>query len=264
MHIPLGKIQANRHQPRKRFDEEHLKALSDSIRNDGVLQPVVVRRQGDQYELVMGERRYKAARLAGIASIPAIVKNVEEVDSLRLALVENLQRENLSPLEVANAYFVLVDRFGLSQGELARLVGKDRSSVSNTLRLLSLPEEIRSMIEDRLLSESHARTLLAVPDAAKQLELAKKIVENNMSVRDTEAEANEARSDIETDKRKSASVKKEKPAHIKFLEKAFSSHLSTRVSIDEKRGGRGRIVVDFYSHEEFERLAALMNLPIPR
>ena len=259
LQIPLGKIVANRLQPRTRFDDENLNALSESIRHDGILQPVVVRRHGDDFELVMGERRLKAARLAGIPTVPAIVKKVEEVDSLRLALVENLQRENLGPLEVARAYRALIDTFGLAQEEMARLVGKDRSSVANTLRLLNLPGEVLPMIEDGRLSESHARTLLALSSESEQIELAKKIVANNLSVREVEAEAGESKKS-----KRRREDRKEKPAHLAFLEKAISSHLSTRVSIDEKRGGKGRIVIEFFNHEEFERLTTLMNLPVPR
>lgn len=260
LELPLSEIRVNPLQPRKSFDEEKIKALSESIENDGVLQPVVVRQKGDRYELIMGERRLQAARLAGVPTIPAVVRSAEDVDSLRLALVENLQRENLNPIEVAEAYRALIDRFGLSQSELSRLVGKDRSSVANTLRILGLPEEIRTFIAEGKISEGHARALLALSTRSAQISLAERIVRDRLTVRQVENETGVERKK----KPMSATSPKVKPAHIDMLEKAVSAHLSTRVSIDERRGGKGSLVIEFYSHEEFERLMAMMNIPLPR
>jgi len=187
-HIPVDQIRGNPHQPRKRFDGDRIQSLAESIKTDGVLQPVVVRRKGDQYELVMGERRIQAARLAGVPTVPAIVRAVAEADALRLALVENLQREDLNPIEVAEGYRALIDKFGLSQEEIAGLAGKDRSSVANTLRLLGLPDEIRSLIVDGKLAEGHARALLALPTRAEQLAWADRITKRELNVRQVEAE----------------------------------------------------------------------------
>lgn len=258
-HIPVGNILANPQQPRKRFDKERIQSLAESIRTDGVLQPVVVRQRGERYELIMGERRLQAARVAGVPTIPAIVRPVKEADALRLALVENLQREDLNPVEVAEAYRALVDKFGLSQQELAGLVGKERSSVANTLRLLALPEEVRTMVVEEKLSEGHARALLALSTRAEQLAMADRIIKKQLNVRQTEIEIGGRRENQVKSK-----TKKVKPTHIGLLETAFSQHLSTRVSIDEKRGGKGKIVVEFYSHDDFERLATLMEIPLPR
>jgi len=260
-HLALDTIDANPLQPRKTFDDEKLKQLSESIREDGVLQPVVVRRKGARYELVMGERRLQAARLAGAASVPAVVKDVRDADSLRLAVVENIQRENLNAIEVANAYRQLIASFGLSQSDLAQLVGRDRSSVANTLRLLNLPDEVQTMIVEDKITEGHARALLSLPTQKEQLALARRIVEQNLSVRQTEAMTGLVRAQK---KETSTSGKKEKPAYLTDLEKAFSSHLGTKVTIDERRGGKGKISVEFYSHEDFERLTTLMNIPLPR
>jgi ParB family chromosome partitioning protein len=246
-------------QPRKSMDDEKLRQLADSIKEDGVLQPVVVRRKGDRYELVMGERRLQAAKLAGSASIPVIVKDVKDVDSLRLALVENIQRENLNAIEVAQAYRELVASYGLSQAELARLVGRDRSSVANTLRLLNLPDEVKGMIVDGQITEGHARALLSLPTQKEQLTMARRIVKENLSVRQTEAITGLVRT-----KKRPAGLRREKPAYITDLENAFASHLGTKVLIDEKRGGKGKITVEFYSHDDFERLAELMNVKLPR
>jgi ParB family chromosome partitioning protein len=188
-----------------------------------------------------------------------VVRAVAEADSLRLALVENIQREDLNAIEVAEAYRMLIDKFGLSQQELADLVAKDRSSVSNTLRLLGLPEEIRSLVADGKLSEGHARTLLALPTRAEQLAWADRIIKKQLNVRQTEIELGGARK-----RAVKGRPKKDKPPHIALLEKEISRYLSTRVAVEERRGGKGKIVIDFYSHDDFERLTSLLGLPLPR
>jgi len=258
--VDVTEIETNPHQPRKTLDDIKLKQLSESIKEDGVLQPIVVRRSGDKFQLVMGERRLQAARLAGMPKVPALVKNVKDVDSLRLALVENIQREDLNAIEVAYAYRALVGSFGLTQSDLAQLIGRDRSSIANTLRLLNLPEEVQNMIVGEQLTGGHARALLALPTQKDQLELARRIVKNNLSVRQAETEVGL----VSKKKRKTEKQPEDKPTHIKFLQNAISNHLGTRVVIDEKRGGKGKITIEFYNHEDFERLATLLNLPLPR
>lgn len=259
--VPVDKIEANPHQPRKRFDDVKLRELSESIKADGVLQPVVVRRKGAKYELIMGERRLQAARIAGAASIPVVVKDVRDVDSLRLALVENIQRENLNAIEEAFAYRQLVASFGLSQADVARLVGRDRSSVANALRLLNLPQEVQEMVAEEKITGGHARALLSLPTQKEQLELARRIVKQNLSVRQVEAETGLVRTSAAKVARENV---KERPAYIVDLERALSNHLSTKVIVDEKRGGKGKLTIEFYSHDDFERLAALMQIPLPR
>jgi len=258
--LDVTEIETNPHQPRRTIDDEKLKQLSESIKEDGVLQPIVVRRSGEKFQLIMGERRLQAARLAGMPRVPVLVKNVKDVDSLRLALVENIQREDLNVIEIAYAYRALVGSFGLTQSDLAQLIGRDRSSVANTLRLLNLPQEVQDMIVGEQLTGGHARALLALPTQKDQLELARRIVKKNLSVRQAEMEAG-----LVSKKRRNADKRpKEKPAHIKYLENAISNHLGTRVIIDEKRGGKGKISIEFYNNEDFERLAMLLNLPLPR
>lgn len=258
--VSLDRIDTNPRQPRKRFDTEKLQELSDSIREDGVLQPVVVRRKGDRFELIMGERRMQAAKLAGMTQVPVVVKDeVRDVDSLRLALVENIQRENLNPIEVGQAYKQLVAEFGISQADLARMVGRDRSSVANSIRLLNLPEEVQQMVADEKLSGGHAKALLALPTQKEQLALGRRIVETGMSVRDAEKAVG-----LVKPAAKKVREPKERPAHLVDLEKTFASHLGTRVHISEKRGGSGKITIEFYSHEDFERLSSLMEIPLPR
>lgn len=259
LNLPLDTIEVNPNQPRKHFDEESIKGLSESIREDGLLQPVVVRRRGDRYQLVLGERRLKAAKLAGVATVPAIMKAVEDGDSLRLALVENLQRENLNPMDVAQAYRTLIDRFGITQEELASMIGKDRSSVANTLRLLKLPEKVRAFLLENKLSEGHARAILALPLASEQIALAERIVRTGLSVREAEESVGQKKSS-----KRARKAEKTKPPHISFLENAISQYLATKVAIEEKRGGKGYMVINFYSHDDFERLCELMQIPLPR
>lgn len=258
--VPTDAVEANPFQPRKRFDAERLKELADSIRADGILQPVVVRRKGAKYELIMGERRLQAARLAGVPTIPVIVRDVRDADALRLAIVENIQRENLNAIEEAVAFRRLIAEFGLSQADVAGVVGKDRSSVANTLRLLNLPEDVQRMVEDGTLTGGHARALLSLPTQKEQLALARRIAEQNLSVRQVEAEVGLSR----VKKSNAARRHKEKPAYLADLEKAFAQYLGTRVAIEEKRGGKGRIQIEFYSYDDFERLAGLMHVQLPR
>ncbi len=258
--VPTDEVEANPYQPRKRFDDERLKELADSIRTDGVLQPVVVRRKGPKYELIMGERRLQAARLAGIPTIPVVVREVRDADALRLAIVENIQRENLNAIEEAQAFRRLISEFGLSQADVAGMVSKDRSSVANTLRLLNLPSDVQRMVEDGTLTGGHARALLSLATQKEQTALARRIAEQNLSVRQVEAEVGLTR----VKKSTAARRHREKPAYLADLEKAFAQHLGTRVSIEEKRGGKGRLQIEFYSFDDFERLAGLMHIPLPR
>ncbi len=257
--IPIETVDSNPFQPRQRFDGDRLKELADSIRTDGVLQPVVVRRKGARYELIMGERRLQAAKLAGVPAIPVVVRDVRDADALRLAIVENVQRENLNAIEEAQAYRRLISEFGLSQADVAGLVGKDRSSVANTVRLLNLPEEVQRMVADAVLTGGHARALLSLATQKEQLALARRIAEQNLSVRQVEAEVG-----LRRERKSDEKPKKEKPAYLADLEKAFAQYLGTRVAIDEKRGGKGRISIEFYSYDDFERLASLMHVPLPR
>src|SRR5215831_15917118 len=189
-HIPLEQIHPNPRQPRRRFEHESTSGLADSIRAQGLIQPVVLRpRLQGGYELIAGERRWRAAREAGLATVPAIVREADDRDSLLLALVENVAREDLSPVEEARGYAVLIDEFGLALGEVAERVGRSKPAVSNRIRLLELPEDVLAMVERRELSEGHARAVLAVPDHDGRRKLAKRIVKEGMSVRAAERAA---------------------------------------------------------------------------
>jgi ParB family transcriptional regulator, chromosome partitioning protein len=188
-HLPVGAIRPNRRQPRKRLDSQSVAELAESVRIQGVVQPVLVRPAEEGYELIAGERRWRAARSAGLATIPAVVREAEDVDALMLALVENVARENLSAVEEARAYAALLDEFGLTLGDVAERVGRSKSSVSNRLRLLDLPEDVLALVERGQLSEGHARAVLSVPDHEERRRLARRIVRQGLSVRAAERAA---------------------------------------------------------------------------
>jgi ParB family chromosome partitioning protein len=241
--VPIGEIQPNPYQPRESWDEEAIRELADSIREKGVLQPLLVRRVGDSYQLIAGERRFRAAQLAGLERVPVTRRDVSDRESLELALVENLQRENLNPIEEARAYEQLGEEFGLTQDEIAQRVGKSRSAVANSLRLLQLPSEVREQLRSGKLSAGHARSLLAIPSQEKQIEAAQGVIDHGLSVRDTETIARQHRPEAADVERLA-------------VESELSSALGTRVRIRAKRAGTGRIEIEYYSLAELNGLVA--------
>jgi ParB family chromosome partitioning protein len=245
--IKISEIKANKNQPRKKFDEEKIRELSDSIKEHGVLQPIIVRKKDGGYELVAGERRWRAAQKAGIEKIPAIIKDLSDADVMEIALIENLQREDLNPLEEAEAYKKLIDEFGMTQEELSKRVGKSRSQIANTVRLLNLDEEIKKLISEEKLTAGHARALLAIEDKKERLKIAKKISESNMSVRETEETVK-----IKTQEKKKNKNQEINPVFIDITEK-LQRALGTRVKVKgtEKRG---KIEIEYYSEDELERI----------
>lgn len=255
--IEVAAIRPNPFQPRDQFDEEGLGALADSIREVGVLQPVLVRPAEDGYELIAGERRWRAARRVGLQRIPALIRETGDGAALEQALVENLQREELNPLEEAGAYQQLIEDFGLTHEQVAARAGRSRASVSNTLRLLSLPPAIQRMVRERQLTMGHARALLGTPDRAFQEQLARRISKEDLSVRAVE-EAVRAHNDGSEDQSGAAPSgtrgRRQRPAGIAELEEMLADHLETRVKISMNAGGRGRIAVDFAGLEDLERI----------
>lgn len=255
--LPISEIQPNTFQPRAHFDEEALVSLADSIQIVGVLQPILVRQTGPQhYELIAGERRWRAARRAGLQTIPAIVRPTEDARSLEQALVENLHREDLSPLEEAAAYQQLVEQFGHTQEEVARRVGKSRSSVANTVRLLHLPPSIQRLLADGQITAGHARALLGTPDRMFQESLARRIVAESLTVRTVEdlVRVHQGESEAEGEETEAiAKVAAVRPAALLELEDLLSSHLDTRVQVS-MGAKRGRVVVDFSTLEDLERI----------
>jgi ParB family transcriptional regulator, chromosome partitioning protein len=269
--ILLGQIRPNRLQPRERFDEEAMAALAASIRELGVLQPVLVREvEPDEYELIAGERRWRAARRAGLQSIPALVQTATDVASLEQALVENLHREDLGPLEEAAAYQQLIEDFELTHEDLARRVGKSRAAVSNALRLFQLPPSVQRLVSDRILSAGHARALLATPDREAQQRLAEEAIEHAWSVRAIEdavrqsLATDELNADDDGAAQPAQPVRPQRPGPrslrppgVLELEELLATHLNTRVRVD-MTAKRGRVVIDFATLEDLERIYRVM------
>jgi ParB family transcriptional regulator, chromosome partitioning protein len=258
--LPVSEIRPNTYQPREHFDEEALVSLAASIQAVGVLQPILVRQSGPQeYELIAGERRWRAARRAGLQTIPAIVRPTEDVRSLEQALVENLHREDLTPLEEAAAYQQLIEEFGHTQEEVAQRVGKSRSAVANTLRLLHLPPSIQRLLAEGQISAGHARALLGSPDRVFQEQLARAIVSEHLTVREVEDRVREHAGEPDAgDEAADGTTRKEpvavvRPAALLELEDLLSNHLDTRVQVS-MGAKRGRVVVDFATLEDLERI----------
>jgi ParB family chromosome partitioning protein len=249
--IPLGNIRPNHDQPRREFSQAAIEELAASIKEKGVLQPVVVKKMGeDQYELICGERRFRASTLCGLKEIPAVVKDVAADDFLEWALIENIQREDLNPLEEAEAYRRLVEERMLSQDEIAKKVGKNRVTVANTLRLLRLPDEVKMLIENETLSEGHARALLGLMTPEHQRQLARRIVEDNLSVRQVEVIVNRSNAH----KRKAKHARNLKP-EIVDMEHRLTLHFGTQVKIyPRKNQAQGRIELHYYSLDDFDRI----------
>ena len=255
--LPIAAIRANPYQPRAEFDEAALGALADSIREVGLLQPVLVRPAGDEYELIAGERRWRAARRVGLQTIPALVRDTDDTTALEQALVENLQREDLNPLEEAAAYSQLIEDFHLTHEQAAERVGRSRASISNSLRLLQLPPSIQRAVRERQLSMGHARALLGTPDRAFQESLAKRAIKEDLSVRAVE-EAVRARNDDPGGANR-GTTRRIRPAGLIELEELLGDHLDTRVKIRLGGGGKGTVAIEFGGLDDLERIYQLMR-----
>jgi len=249
--LEIDRIDANPYQPRERFDDEHLAELAESIRKHGVLQPVVVRRDGERYQLVLGERRLRASNLAGRKTIPAIVREMGDDDSLKFALLENLQREDLTPVEEARGYAALKDEFGFSVKDIAGMLGKDRSTVANTLRLLKLPARVIELLEQGRLTAGHARAILSMEGEARQIEWAERAVSQGFTVRDIE-EAAPAKKDRKKRRRKI-------DPQLVAIEERTELRFGTRVRIVPRRKG-GVISIEYYSNGELEAILEKMGV----
>jgi ParB family chromosome partitioning protein len=250
--VPIGQVRPNPMQPRKKFDEAAIQELSRSIKTSGVLQPIVVVPEADHYKIIIGERRWRAAQRAGLQKVPVLIRNVPRAQQVEISLVENLQREDLNPIEVAQAYEQLMKELGLTQQEMAEKVGMDRSTVANTLRLLKLPEEIQDMLASNKLAMGHARAILAVEDPAQQLALARQIVSAGLSVRQVEAQAQGKRKKGPSKRRPGSD------AELKSLQDHLVRVLGTKVEISGSRG-RGSIRIHYYSLDELNRIYDLIK-----
>jgi len=256
LQIEVSRISAGGEQPRKVFRDESLKELAASIKEKGVLQPVIVSRTGDGFfRLIAGERRWRASQLAGLKKIPAIIKNAAAKDSLEIALIENMQREDLNPIETAEAFHKLMKDFNLTQEELSEKVGKERATVANYLRLLKLPDEIRLLISDNSLSMGHARAILSIEGRTNQTEAARRILRKGLSVRETEALAKNIAA---SGTKKSKTHKGHKDPQIASLEDRLIKNLGTKVRIHHKGKKGGKIEIEYYSLDELDRLLDIL------
>ncbi len=251
--LRVSDIEPNPKQPRRNFDEEALQALADSIRDNGLLQPLLVRRVGNGFQLIAGERRWRAARRAGLLELPAMILEADDQRMTELALIENLQREDLNPLEEAESYRVLTEEFGLSQAEAAQKVGKSRPAVANAIRLLSLPDEVRAMLRDGKLSAGHARALLALEDAHMIRELAARVVDNGLSVRQTEKLAAAWKAAAEKPKKKKPEVSEEGADALGETGERLSGLYGRRVTFRAGKG-KGYVMLEYYDNDDLDTL----------
>lgn len=258
--LPISQIRPNRFQPRRNFKEESLKGLADSIRQQGILQPILVARfNGEHYEIIAGERRWRAAKLAGLKEIPAIVKEPTERDLLQFSLIENIQREDLNPIEEAKAYARLMEEFDLTQEELSKILGKSRVVIANTVRLLNLPENIKNAVADGTISSGHARSMVSLSDEKKQREIAEKILKEKISVREVEKIVSDWK-----DAMAKGEVKRlqRKAPEIRQLEETLQKILGTKVEISAKgkeKNIKGKIAISYYSLDDLERLVQIFK-----
>lgn len=252
--MKINDVEPNRSQPRKNFEEDALLELADSIKQFGILQPLLVQKKDGYYEIIAGERRWRAAKMAGLKEVPVVVKEYSDQEILEISLIENIQRENLNPIEEAMAYKKLINEFKLKQDEVAERVSKSRTAVTNSMRLLKLSEKVQQMIVDDMISTGHARALLAITDEEEQYIIANKVFDNKLSVRETEKLVKELKN-----------PKKEKPKkeiENKFvyenLEEKIKSIIGTKVHVNHKANGKGKIEIEYYSDSELERIFDLL------
>lgn len=246
--LPITSIVTNPDQPRKSFDETQLSELSDSIKQNGVLQPILVRKKGDKYEIVAGERRYQASKLAGLKEIPAIVREIDDAEVFQLALIENLQRSDLTPIEEARGYRQLLDTKGLTQEGLAKILSKSRSAIANTLRLMDLPQEVQDMMEEGQITAGHARAILAVPTEEGRIKLAQKVVAENLTVRQTENLA-----PLFSVTRDEIKPKNPVPQYFKRAARTLRQALDTTVKVKQVRG-KNKIEIEFKDEDDLARI----------
>ena len=256
--LRLSEIEPNRTQPRRNFDEDALQELADSIKQYGIIQPIVVQKKGKRYEIIAGERRWRAARKAGLLEVPVIVKEFAPEDIFAIALIENIQREDLNPIEEAQAYSRLIQEYHLKQDELAEKVAKNRVTITNSMRLLKLDERVQQMLIDNMLTGGHARALLSITDKEEQHTLALRVFDEKLSVRETESLVKKMLSKEEKKDEKKAEEQNDSVIY-RDIENRMKDILGTKVEIKKKAKNKGRIEIEYYSMEELERLIDLIN-----
>lgn len=256
--VHISDIEPNMSQPRKKFDEDALQELADSIKQFGVIQPLILQKRDKFYEIIAGERRWRAARLAGLKEVPAVIKDYTPIEMVEVALIENIQREDLNPIEEAQAYVRLIKEFNLKQDELAERVSKSRAAVTNSIRLLKLDSRVQQMLIDDMLSNGHARVLIPIEDADKQFNIACKIFDEKLSVRETEKLVRKILNDKVRDEA-AITTDKENDFIYRDLEEKLRSAIGTKVVIQRKKKDKGRIEIEYYSEEELDRIVNLLE-----
>ena len=257
--IDIQKVEPNREQPRKNFDEDSLLELSDSIKQFGILQPLLVQDKNDYYEIIAGERRWRAAKLADLKEVPVIVKKLTDQEIVEISLIENIQREDLNPIEEAIAYKRLLDEFHLKQDEVAERVSKSRTAVTNSMRLLKLSDQVQQMVIDDLLTTGHARALLGIEDKDKQYALAQKIFDEKLSVRETEKLVKKMQNEKKETPAKETPIDPKMDIIYQDLEEKMKDIMGTKVSIRRKDAKKGTIEIEYYSPEELDRIMDLFQ-----
>ena len=257
--LKINDVEPNINQPRKIFDDEKLGELADSIKEHGIIQPIIVTKKDDYYQIIAGERRWRASKIAGLKTIPAIVRSYDDKKTREVSLIENIQRQNLNPLETAKAIRELMDEHNMTQEDISKTLGKSRSSIANTLRILNLDERVQEMIEMGQISEGHARTIASIENPAKQYKFALDIINLDMSVRDAENQAKE----IKKGKTSSKKTQKGKFEIItKDIENKLKDALGTKVTLNAQTKSKGKIVIEYYSQDEFEGILEKLGVEL--
>lgn len=251
-YVKITKVEPNREQPRKNFDEDALQELADSIKQYGIVEPLIVQDRKTHYEIIAGERRWRAAKLAGLKEVPVIVRNYTEQEIVEISLIENIQREDLNPIEEAQAYKRLLTEFNLKQDEVAERVSKSRTAVTNSMRLLKLCDEVQQMIIDDMITTGHARALISIEDKEQQYIIAQKIFDEKLSVRDVEKLVKNLNKPVKEKK----NIKKDESMEVIYqdIEEKIKQSLSTKVAIISKGNGAGKIEIEFYSNDDLEKI----------
>ena len=254
--VKLSKVEPNREQPRKNFDEDSLQELAESLKQFGMLQPILVQNRGDYYEIIAGERRWRAAKIAGLKEVPVIVRELTDQEIVEISLIENIQREDLNPVEEAQAYKRLIEEFHLKQDEIAERVSKSRTAVTNSLRLLKLSPRVQEMVVDEMISAGHARAILGISDFETQEMIALKVFDHKLSVRETEALV---RKILKPSRQKETVSNSAEDAVYESLEEKMKGITGTRVFIHRKKNNKGKIEIEYYSREDLERIIDLFE-----
>jgi len=260
LEIDINKIEANKNQPRKYFDEESLLELSESIKNYGMIQPIVVRRINDYYELIAGERRFRAAKIAGLKKLPAIIKDFDKSTSFEVALIENIQRKDLNPIEEAESFYKLQTEFGFSQEEIAEKVGKSRSAIANAIRLLNLDSRVLNFVRENKLSGGHAKALLSISDGNMQFELAERVIEEDFSVRETEkiVKSLQQKQNTEMIEQKPQNTIQFDTTTYRSIENDLKSLFATKVKVSAQKN-KGKIEIEYYSDDDLDRILTMFK-----